>query len=133
MRDGLAFFFVLAVSSCTNEEGGPTEPEGPAPTTGTLSVQLTSPNANDGGVMFTVSGGTITAVTSTAYSIFTAQPSSSIRKVVVVGNVTSGVLVTLAVPDVSQAGQYTVVLEQASARDTYAQQNLSGYSLQVVP
>jgi hypothetical protein len=136
MRNVLALFLVLVIGSCQNEGSGPTGPagpEGPAPASGMLSVQLTSPNVNDGGVMFTVSGGTITSVSSSSYTIYTAEPSTSIRKVVVVGNVTSGILVTIAVPDVSRVGQYTAVLEQASARDTYAQQNLSAYSLQVVP
>ncbi len=133
IRNGLAFLLTLAVSSCANEQGGPTEPEGPATAAGTLSIRLSTPNANDGGVMFTISGGTINSVSSSSYTIFTAQPGTSIRKVVVVGSVTNGVLVTIGVPDVSLAGEYTAVLEQVAARDTYAQQDLSGYTLQVLP
>jgi hypothetical protein len=133
IRNGLGFLLTLAVGSCASEQGGPTEPEGPVPTAGTLSLQLSTPNANDGGVMFTISGGTINSVSSSNYTIFTAQPGPTIRKVVVAGNLTNGVLVTIAVPDVALAGQYTAVLEQVAARDTYAQQDLSGYTLQVVP
>jgi hypothetical protein len=133
LRSGLVFLLTLAVGSCSNEQAGPAEPEGGAPIAGTLAIQLSTPNANDGGVMFTISGGTISSVSSSGYTIFTAQPGTSIRKVVVVGNVTNGVLVTIGVPDVSLAGQYTAVLEQVAARDTYEQQDLSGYALQVVP
>jgi hypothetical protein len=109
--------------------GESTRPAGP----GWLDVHLTSPNADDGGVMFRVQGGPIDSVRSTLPHVFAQQISSFEWTVIVVGDVTSTVIAQVWIPDLDTADRYSATLEQAASGTTFVQRNLGGYSLELVP
>jgi hypothetical protein len=104
-----------------------TGPKGP--TAGSLQVRLTTPNADDGAIIFVVSGGTIDSVTRAAgssYQVLAAVGSQT--KVLVRGTIGAGAIAQIWVPDVSVA--YAAQVQQAASR-TYVQRTDAGYSMEV--
>jgi hypothetical protein len=114
-------------------DGGPTDPGGPVP--GVLKVALTTPNADDGALLFTISGGRVSAVdaASSAYQVYTAQPDTNTTRVLVTGDIGAGEVVRIHVADTRSSASYHATIAQAASRTTFAQQALTGYSLAVAP
>ena len=108
----------LGLTACggSGDGGG-----GNNPTPGNLTVVLTSAASAPGAVMFTISGGAITGVTASGtYHLYEASFGVNSRRVMLTGNIISGTLVTIAVPDIAKVGQYSVTTNQVSARVTAA-------------
>ena len=122
LRRLLPVALVLALTTCKG-----TEPAGP----GWLNVRLTSPAADDGGVMFVVRGGPIDSVRSTFPDTFTSRVSASEWKVIVVGNVASTTVARVWVPDLDAVAQYSATVEQVASGVTFAQRAVGGYGLTV--
>ena len=134
MRRFLTILLVLTgsfVLSCG--DSGPSEPkpnENPVP--GWLSVRLSTPNADDGGIMFTISGGQIDSIKSAYPDLFTSSAGNASKQVIVAGHLPTGVVVAeLLVPNVELVANYGATVEQVAARDTYQQRPVSGVSLVV--
>jgi hypothetical protein len=98
---------------------------------GTLTLRLTTPNADDGAMTFEVSGAPIESITVVDGSLrlFTRRINVSTIDGAVVGSLNNGVLVTLHVPDVT-AGYTAMVLEVADREDAL-RPSLDGYVLTV--
>ncbi len=117
--------------ACGGGDGGG---GGPSPTPGSLDVVLTTAPTAPGALMFTVSGGPITGVTSshTRYEQTTAPNS---RKVLLTGNLVAGTVVQIQVPDVGAVDNYVVQVLQVAARSNAAvpYQNLAtaGFNMDV--
>jgi len=128
-RTGWIFAMVAALlgAACSNE------PTSSAPRAGTLVLRLTTPNADDGAVLFKVSGPPIdTAVAVDAsLRLFTARTDRSTVVGVVVGVVDNGAVVTLQVPDVGLAGGYTAQVLEVAGRQNALRPSLAGYALTV--
>lgn len=106
-----------------------TRPE-QSPQGGALAVLLSTPNADDGAVYFTVGGGPIDSVTRSAEStVQTIAVNGDITKVLVHGSVAGGTIAKLWVPDVRVT--YHVTLQQVARRGTYQQRPVIGYSLSI--
>lgn len=117
----------LAVGMACGDDGGPMEP-----VPGTLIVSLATPNSDDGAILFTISGGGISAPTAVASSdlfFFRATGTSSLA-VVVAGNIASQVL-RFNVPDVGQASTYTASIIEVADRNNALRASLSGYVLSI--
>jgi hypothetical protein len=99
---------------------------------GWLALQMTTPNTDDGGVLITVSGPAIDSVRSTHPQLITRRESAASVRVIIGGNLTAGVIGEIRVPDMRQAGQYSAVLHEVAARNTYQQRALTGYGLSLV-
>lgn len=109
------------------------EPTASVTQSGTLVLRLTTPNPDDGGVLFQVSGPPIDTAVAVGGSLrlFTRRMNDSTLVAVVVGSVATGAVVRLRVPDRSAAGRYTArVLEVADRRDAL-RSSLAGYALTV--
>lgn len=125
-RTTLMLLFITAAMSCDTG----TEPKGPQ--AGPLSVVLTTPNADDAGILFVVSGAKIDSITTaqgTTYQLLSsteAQP-----RVLVRGSLVSGTIARIWVPDVKAA--YTAAVREVAAKTTYAQRATNGYTLTVAP
>jgi hypothetical protein len=120
----------LTLAACGGDGGG----GGPNPTPGTLDVVLTSAPLGPGAIMFTVSGGEITGVTSN-YTKYEANTAANSRKVLLTGDITSGTMAQISVPDVAKEANYVVTVLQVAARAThstpYAQLGTGGYNADV--
>lgn len=120
-----ALLFVTALTGCGDDV---LEPSGP----GLLNVSLTTPNTDDGAILFTVSGAQIDSVQSAGYTTYSAHLSATSAWIMVVGDVKSGLVASIWVPDLAASAEYATRIRQAAALGSYEQQDLGGYSLQVV-
>ena len=102
MRRQLVPLALLSLAAACGD-GGPTGPAGPVP--GVLKIALTTPNADDGALLFTVSGGRISTVDAAAagYQIYTAQPDTLTTRILVTGDIGAGEVVRIHVPDTRSA------------------------------
>lgn len=125
---GLALLALLAVASgCGSSDSGPT-----GPVAGPLRVVLTTPNTDDGAVMFQVTGVVDSVVAPAGLTLFQSVPGPNVIRAIVTGNIATGNnLLTLYVADVSKASSITPLLLQVAAQGTYAQRPIGAYSLQV--
>ena len=110
------------------------DPLGGSARAGTVSLRLTTPHADDGAMLFDVSGPPIDSVTASNASLqlFTRRAGSTIGGAVV-GIVANGALVTLHVPDVRAAAGYTARVLEVADRQDALRASLAGYALTVVP
>lgn len=102
------------LTACGGDGGG-----GPNPTPGTLDVVLTNAPVAPGAIMFAVSGGQVTGVTS-SYTMYQSATATNSRKVMLTGDIIAGTVVQIQVPDVSKVDNYVVLVLQVAARSTAA-------------
>lgn len=126
----LALVAVLSLgTACSNDAtGGDTR-------AGTLTLRLATPHADDGAVMFELSGPPIDSAMAVGASLrlFTRRASGSTIVGVAVGVVTNGSLVTLQVPDVGAAAGYTARVLEVADRQDALRASLTGYAITVTP
>lgn len=132
----LLLLAVLAAAYACGKDGviGPQaiSPPGTEPAvSGWLEIRLTSPNSDDGGIMFTVSGGPIDSLRSDHRS-FSAAADDATWRVLLTGRLSNGVIAGILVPDVGAAARYRPEIQQVAALESYAQRPLDGYRLQIV-
>lgn len=123
----VAVFMIL--SSCGGESKGTTEP--PLPDPGELTVQLTTPNADDGAIMLSISGlqnTTEIKASSGSYVSYSRQDGST-ATVAVFGEIASGSLVHFAVPDLAAAATYHVTLREVADRSGAIRSLKNGYTI----
>ncbi len=120
---------LLVAAGCGGSDGG----GGPTgPVAGPLRVVVTSPNTDDGAVMFQVTGVVDSVVAPAGLTLYQSVPGPNVIRAIVTGNITTGSnLLTLYVADVSKASSITTQVMQVAARATYAQRPAGGYSLTV--
>lgn len=97
------------------------------PVPGWLSLNLSTPNADDGAIMFTVSG-PVDSVRSVHPHVLSSKEGSATR-VVIVGAIGAGALASIKVPDTRQPTQFTATVEQVAVRGSYTQRTPAGYTL----
>ena len=119
---------LLIGAACSDESTG----AGAGP--GTLVLRLTTPHADDGAMLFELSGPPIDSLTAINGSIrlFTRRVDGSTVAGAVVGTLANGAVVTLRVPDVA-AGGYTATVREVADRQNALRTSLAGYALTVTP
>jgi hypothetical protein len=122
---------MILLASCEFCSGSSSPADGPtAPIVkpGALSAVLTTPNSNDGAVMFSVSGGGVDSITRGDVSLSTGA-SGSVSAIAVGSIVNGSIIARVWIPDLNAAGNYTALVMQAAARSTYAEQATSAYRI----
>ncbi len=118
---------VVAAGCGSDSGGGPT-----GPVAGPLRVVITTPNTDDGAVMFQVTGVVDSVVAPAGLTLYQSIPGPNVVRAIVTGDIATGSnLLTLYVADVSKASSITTQLLQVAAKVTYAQRAVGTYSLQV--
>ena len=113
-----------AVTACGGGDGGgPTKP-----VAGELVVTLTSPNATDGALIVRVVG-PVTGVTPVGNYRVSLATEGNVTRAIVTGDIASGDLLRVKVPDIAQVGSYSANVEQAASRVDYALFSVSSYAL----
>jgi hypothetical protein len=113
------------LSSCSSEPPGPIE--------GTLNLTLGTPNPDDGAVLFTVSGGPVDSVEASGFAVYSARVDANTLRVIVAGELGSGRLARIHIPDSREIGRYSAAMVQVAARVSYQQRSPEGYVLTLAP
>lgn len=103
--------------------------EGSGVVAGWLAVGMATPNADDAGIMFIVTGGVIDSVRSSHPNVLSLSQSGGSMRVVVGGNLTNGKIAEIWVPDTRKVAQYTATPVEVAVRGTFAQRPTTGYVL----
>lgn len=127
-RLGLASLSLL-LAACGAQ--GPTESTPVSPTSGWLTVQLVTPQGDDGAVQVSVRGPGIDSAKVVGFDGFSVISSSS-ADMVVTGALTSGTIAQVHIRDLSRTSEVHATVSAAAARGSYALQNLSGYRAVVI-
>ena len=140
MKRGVAVAVLVAAAACTGRT--PTAPSAPVPPppsqpppglsglTVALSVQDTTAV---GLVIVTLKGphfGTI-KVAATDYVLFSRNPSAQEVRLIVVGNLATGSLLTITGDSLQAPAMYAATLEQVVNRSDHVQSNLSDFALTI--
>ena len=112
--------------------GDSTAPVDPGPTAGTLTVTLATPESDDGGILFTVTGPGMSQVASADGSLYFrhSQEGATITAALI-GDVTAGALLTFRVPDIDAKGSYAATAVAVTDRENELKGSLAGYALTV--
>lgn len=122
-----ALLAALVVASGCSGDSGPT-----GPVAGALRVVITSPNTDDGAVMFQVTGIVDSVAAPAGMTLYQSVPGPNVIRAIATGTITSGSnLLTLYVADVGKASSITTQVLQVAAQNTYEQRPAGVYSLQV--
>jgi hypothetical protein len=125
-----ATLLLLGVVACGGSS--PTGSETPIAAPGWLSVELTTPHADDGAVQLRITGpGVDSVVASAVYNGF-GVASGSTADLVITGVVQSGHVARFRVPDITRSSQYLATVTAAAQRGTYALRGTSGYRTAIV-
>lgn len=126
----LAIVTALSVGTACSSD----KPAGPATQAGTLTVRLTTPNADDGAVLFELSGSPIDSALAANASLrlFTRRADGSKVVGAVLGALNNGAVVTLRVPNAGATG-YTARVIEVADRQNALRASLTGYALTVTP
>ncbi|HEY4321694.1 MAG TPA: hypothetical protein VGM77_11030 [Gemmatimonadales bacterium] len=104
----------------------------PDPHAGTLTLRLINGGTNDGALVLVISGGPVAGVTAGAGYVAVTTADGSGTHLLLTGNIAPGPLAAIAVPDLSQLAAYTVTVEQAADRSTFALLDPIAYRAEVV-
>ena len=121
----LSLSVVLTAMSCKED-----------PVAGDLSVDLTTPNSDDGAVQFTAtasSGATIASLSQacSGCKLFFVKASDVQYRGVVTGNVGAGTLFHISASDSKHPGNYSIQINAVSDRHFALRTSLSNYSASV--
>lgn len=119
----------FGLTACGNDVTGTDvdTPDTPKVVPGLLSLQLDTPSSDDGAVQFMVTGPAIDSVQAVGYTGYNSTVNTT-SQLIVTGQVHDGLVARVYVKDVARASEYRVAVVAAAARNTYALQNLQGYS-----
>lgn len=125
----LASFAVFGAAACGDDDsGGPVDP---GPTVGTLTVTLSTPNADDGAILLEVTGPDMTQVTTANPALyFRYSEAAGQLRAVFVGNIGDGALLSFRVPDVNAVASYIPTIVELADRDNQLRDS-AGYQLTV--
>jgi hypothetical protein len=105
------------------------EPAGPE--AGVLTVSFSSPTDTDGALLLLVTGPVTSIQVLGGYQMSQAPAGGNATRVVLTGALISGDILKLSVPDVSTASSYTVAVEAAADRNTFALTDENQYTATV--
>jgi hypothetical protein len=117
---------VCAALVACGDDGGPGTP-------GTLVVSVITPNSGDAGMLLTVTGPGVDAVsvTSSSQVVYWRLTAANEARILVLGNFSSGPLVKIDVPKVGDASKYSATVLDVTDRDNNVRGALDGYGVTV--
>ena len=123
-----AAVLLLDGAACGGDSTPPAQP-------GPLRMSLTTPNTDDGAILFEVSGPAIDtlAPVNASYRLSTRRIGNTTVRAVLAGPVAGGTLAILEVPDIGAASSYTATVIEVADRQNQLRSQLTGYQLQVAP
>jgi hypothetical protein len=113
------------LSGCSSAPAGPDA--------ATLTVEFVTPAEDDGAVLFTISGGPVDSVEAAGYAVYQARIDPTTVRVILSGELTSGAIAHIHIPDDRRLSLYSATLDQVAARATYIQRDPTPYALTLGP
>jgi hypothetical protein len=103
------------------------------PVPGSLLLSLTTPATDDGAILVRVTGPGIMSVgpTSSGQELFWRLAAEDEARAIVLGSVQAGPLLTIQVPDVNRADEYTAEVGEVAAESDALRDALAGYTVTV--
>ena len=117
---------VLLFAGCATDPGT-------SANAGTLTLSLTGGSATDGAIVLLVSGGPVASVSAPGGYQVAANIDGEGTHVMVLGNLASGTLATISVPDTTRASAYVVTVIQVSDRNSFSLLDPGSYHVSVRP
>lgn len=101
------------------------------PTPGWANITLTTANADDGGIVFTISGPAVDSVRSAFRNVFTRRESATQVRALVIGTLRDrAVVAQVLVPDMGNLSGYSATVTEVAARaPSLTQRSVAGYTL----
>ena len=121
----LRWALALSLGGCSAEPS--------APTAAVLNLQFTTPADDDGAVLLTISGGPVDSVEAPGFLLHLDRRQANTTRVIVLGDIESGRLARIHIPDERQTPRYTAEINQVAARRSYAQRSPAAYGLTLTP
>jgi hypothetical protein len=116
---------VLLLGACGSD--GP-EPSG----AGELTVSYYQGGPTAGALLLTITGGPVESITaSTSQQVAFESPTPGTTRVVVTGDLATGALLRVRVPDVSKSTSYRVQVDQVADRVTFSLIDPAGHTLTI--
>ena len=120
-----ALLLGLALFACGDD------PSPPSPA-GDLEVSYFQGGPQAGALLFTISGGVVENITAENGQLVSfVSPTPGMTRVAVIGDLGTGTLLRVRVPDVSLARNYTVRVDQVADRVTFALINPDPHTLTI--
>jgi hypothetical protein len=116
---------LCSLGACSHDDSGPTA--------GILNVNLSTPNTDDGALLFTVSGGPVDSVAAPDLRLYSARLDPTTLRVIVMGNLGSGGVARIYIADSRLASNYSATVNQVAARGSYTQRDPAAYTLSLSP
>ncbi len=122
----LALLALPLLLTC-GRDGSGTGPDTPDP--GPVEVRLSTPSTDDGIVRIVVTGGAVAGVSAASYEVTSASLGADSTVILVRGDLASGIVAEITVPDRGALSSYTARVTQAASRINYVLQDVSGYQV----
>ncbi len=118
----------LAAAACGGDSTG-TQAADP----GLVTVSLVTPNTDDGAVLLSLSGTSVSDLQSASgsYRVYWRLAAPGEVRAVVVGNIAAGPIFTATVPDRRALGQVTAAVAEVASRSDVLRASVSGYQLSI--
>ena len=114
-RCAVGLAFVLGLAAACGDSGEP------ASRAGELSISYFQGGPRAGALLLTITGGEVEDVTAAnGEQVSFASPAPGTTRVVVIGDLGTGTLLRIRVPDVSLASRYVVVTDQVADKITFS-------------
>ena len=128
IRAALIVLSVAAIAACTDRAIAP--PGSPL----SLQLALVSPQSDDGAVVITLHGPAVSDVqaVSGAYLAFTRAAGAEETRVIVVGDLLAGPVVTFTAGAGHRLGDYSATIEQVATRADTLRGDLLGFGVTIV-
>ena len=122
-RMALAAAVLLAAAGCSDS----TTP----PTLGVVTLSLVTPNADDGAMALVLTGPGITSIASGsgAYAVYWRVVSPTEARVIVVGDLSNGVLATAQIAEANRLSGYHVEILEVATRSDAVRPSTAGYAI----
>jgi hypothetical protein len=122
-RIALATAVLLAAAACSDS----TTPPPP----GVIALSLVTPNADDGAITLALTGPGITSIASgsAAYAVYWRVVSPTEARVIVVGDLSNGVMATAQVAEANRLSGYHVGILEVATRSDAVRASTAGYAI----